>query len=177
MHKMGWIALTAAIGLGLAQPASAFDNDNAAIIVTAEHQRDWSRGQQMERDGIENLARAERRLGDAQQLIERGESRSTDARRRLDSARTEYRQLAGSLDASADSTTAVRHSRAMRTAAERWSGAEERLDDGDELLRDGRNRLQRAENERDEARQRIERGLALKTRAERASAVQNANLQ
>lgn len=170
MRMIRTISYWAAFVLIVNQPLFAQEPDAAEIVVTAEHQVDWSRGQRLEREGIDRMSRAERRIRDANERITRGESRAADAERRLNNARDEYRRLATNLDAGANSAIALRHSRQLKSAAESWAAAEERLDEGRDLINDGRSRLARAERERDQAQQRVDRGRALKTEAERASA-------
>lgn len=166
--------LMAASGLVLATltlPQVAMAQSNApqsTIVVTAENQRDWNRGNELEAKGLRDLQEANRNLvRHSADVVTAQEMRDT-SRSRADNARQAFENLTARPFFS-DPEDARRWAQQVESTAKDWERFTDRGNDADRNLRRAQSRQERAQEQVDRAQQRVDEGRAMMASAERAS--------
>ncbi len=169
---------SAAVFAALAAPQVAFANtgdDNAVsssataeIIVSAEHQRTWDRGNRMEADGLRDLERARRDLVRySADVVTAQDKRDTSLSRALNA-----RQAFENLTVRANFTSgddAKDWAKQVEELASDWDRFESRSSEGVRELDRALRRQANAQEAVDDAQAQVDEGLAMKSDAERAS--------
>ena len=178
MGRHPFIALLCGASLALGCVSSAaLAQDTATtptIVVTAKWQRQWDKGSAMERKALDARAEAQKALTQANSEIIDAQNKRDNNRERGDNASAEFRQLTASIPEFADGAAAAKWAATVGKAADRWKTSEKRGDKGSTQLDKAMKDQARAQKSLDKAQADIERGRALMTEAERASAATGA---
>ncbi|MGB3472547.1 MAG: hypothetical protein WBA51_17165 [Erythrobacter sp.] len=138
------------------------------IVVSAEHQRDWDRGNRLEAEGLSDLQKAQRDLVrysadvvNAQDLRDTSVSRAQNAREAFENltARPFF----------SDPAEALKWAKQVEKVAGDWRKYDRDGDTGVNDLERSQNRQARAQEQVDKAQAKIDEGRAMKNDAERAS--------
>jgi len=164
--------LIIAIALGASSvpfAAMAQANDAAdTIVVTAEHQRDWDRGNRLEARGIEDLAKAQRELVRRSADVVNFQNRRDTSMARAENAQRTFDNLVANPSV-ADAKDAREWAKRLEEVASEWESNAERMEEADRDLERALRRKTNAETEVVEAQSKIDEGRAQMAQAERAS--------
>lgn len=166
--------LMAASGLVLAtltlpQVAMAqSDVPQSTIVVTAENQRDWDRGNELEAKGLSDLQEANRDLVRHSADVVTAQGARDTSRERADNARQAFESLTARPFFS-DPEDARRWAQQVEATAKDWERFSDRGNEADRDLQRAQRRQQRAQEQVDRAQQRVDEGRAMMAAAERAS--------
>lgn len=178
--------LMAASGLALATltlPQAAMAQSNAAqsdaaqsdatqtsIVVTAENQRDWDRGNELEAKGLRDLQEANRNLvRHSADVVTAQETRDT-SRSRADNSRQAFESLT-SRPFFSDPQDAHKWAQQVESTAKDWERFADRGDKASRDLQKAQERQTKAQDQVDKAQRRVDEGRAMMVAAQRASAV------
>ncbi|MEO1220620.1 MAG: hypothetical protein AAFY42_04615 [Pseudomonadota bacterium] len=166
--------LMAASGLVLAtfalpQVAMAqSDAPQSTILVTAENQRDWNRGNELEAKGLRDLQEASRKLvRHSADVVTAQETRDT-SRSRADNARQAFESLTARPFFS-DPEDARKWAQQVESTARDWARFAERGVKADRDLKKAQGQQEKAQERVDKAQRRVDEGRAMMAAAERAS--------
>lgn len=163
-------------GLALATlivPQAALGQNAApetTIVVTAENQRDWDRGNELEAKGLRDFQEANRDLVRRSAEVVNLQERRDTSRSRAENARQAFQSLTARPFFS-DAEDARRWAKQVESTAKDWERFAERGDEAERDLTRAQRRQERAQEEVDEAQNRIDEGRALMAAAERASSI------
>lgn len=160
-----------ASGLALAALAAPIaaqnqsETDGTTIVVSAEHQKDWDRGNRIEAEGLRELEEAQRDLVrysadvvDAQGKRDSSQDRANNARQAFESLTA--RPYFSNPDDARDWAKLVEE-----TASE-WKRFAARSDDGAEELRRAQRRQEKAQEAVEKAQEKIDEGREMMAEAE-----------
>ncbi len=162
--------LSAAYFFPISASAQAGPEAQPEIIVTAEHQRDWNRGRQIETGGLADLADAEQKL--ARYNAERADAQTMRdaAQARVDTARSGFEALVAQASSVTDPDRARDLGRDIRKYADDWENFDDQLRSADSNLERAAHTQSDAQEDRDKAQAVVDRGRAMMAEAERRSA-------
>lgn len=138
------------------------------IVVTAEHQRDWDRGNRMEADGLGEMEKAQRDLVRySADVVEAQDKRDTSASRALN-AREAFENLTAR-PLFTDAEEARDWAKRVEETASDWERFEERSAEGARDLERAQRRQRNAQENVDDAQAKIDEGRAMMAQAEQLS--------
>ena len=138
------------------------------IVVTAEHQRNWDRGNRIEAEGLSDLQRAQRDLvRHSADVVIAQDKRDTSLSRALN-ARQAFENLIARpfFTAGADAKDWAKQ---VEDAASDWDRFEDRSEEGAREFERAQRRQLDAQESVNEAQAQVDEGRAMKSDAERAS--------
>lgn len=166
--------LMAASGLVLATltlPPAALaqaDAPQGTIVVTAENQHDWDRGNELEAKGLRDLQKANRELVKQSAAVVTAQELRDTSRSRADNARQAFENLTARPFFSSPKD-AWRWSKQVEATAKDWERFSERGDNAARDLAKAQERQGKAQEQVDKAQRRVDEGRATMAAAERAS--------
>ncbi|GMN04313.1 hypothetical protein [Erythrobacter sp. MTPC3] len=155
----------------LAAPQVAFAQDQqtgAEIIVSAEHQRAWDRGNSREAEGLRDLQGAQRDLVRYSAAVVEAQDKRDTSRDRADNARQSFESLTAR-PFFTDPGDARDWAKQVEETAKDWERFEERSEEGARELSRVQRRQANAQEAVDKAQAKIDEGRAMMADAERAS--------
>lgn len=154
--------------VALAQTDASQSTPESTIVVTAENQREWNRGNEMEAKGLRDLQEANRNLvRHSADVVTAQETRNT-SRDRADNARQAFENLTARPFFS-NPKDARRWSQQVESTAKDWERFTERGDNASRDLQKAQDRQEKAQEQVDKAQRRVDEGRAMMVAAERAS--------
>lgn len=170
LHVTMAAALLSAAYFPISASAQAGPEAQSEIIVTAEHQRDWNRGRQIETRGLADLADAEQKL--ARFNAERADAQTTrdTAQTRVDTARSGFEALVAQATSVTDPDRARDFGRDIKKYSDDWENFDDQLRSADSNLERAANSQSNAQEDRDKAQAVVDRGRAVMAEAARRSA-------
>ncbi len=143
------------------------------IVVTAEHQRDWNRGKQIETSGLEDLSEAQQKL--TRYNAERASAQTAhDAvQARVDNARSGFEAQVAQATNVTDPDRARDSGRDIKKFADDWENFDDQLRVADRDLERATSRQGDAQEDYDKAQAAVDRGRAMMAEAERHSSNRN----
>lgn len=157
--------------MALAAPQIAIAENTGTtptIVVTAEHQRDWDRGNRIEADGLQDLQRAQRDLVRFSAAVVEAQDKRDTSRSRAQNAREAFENLTARPFFS-DAEQAREWAKRVEETASDWERYEERSAEGARELTRAQRRQSDAQEAVDKAQAKVDEGRALMAEAERAS--------
>lgn len=139
------------------------------IVVTGKHQKQWNRGSELERKGLDARAKAQRDLAEANRDVIDAQNKRNSNQGKAENASGDFRQLTAVMPVFTSGDEAARWARQVEQAASRWAKADNRGDDGARELRKAMRAQSKAQAAVDKAQAQIDKGQALKAEAERRS--------
>ena len=155
----------------LAAPQVAFAQDQQAtseIIVSGKFQQDWERGNKLEAEGLRDLQEAKRELVKQSAAVVNAQDLRDTSQSRAENAREAFETLTSNPFFS-DANDASKWAKRVEGAASDWDKYSERSEKGSKDLKKALRRQASAQEAVDKAQVKIDRGLAMKADAERAS--------
>ena len=162
------VAALAAPQLALASERGNVPTTGSTIVVTAEHQRDWDRGNRLEADGLRDMQKAQRDLVRySADVVEAQDKRDTSASRARN-AREAFDTLTAR-PLFTDSAEARDWAKRVEESASDWERFEERSAEGARELERAQRRQANAQEDVEKAQKKIDEGRAMMADAERLS--------
>lgn len=171
-----YLTMTAALlGTALSSTAISAQANPAPseIVVTAEHQRDWNRGKQIETSGLEDLSEAQQKL--ARYNAERTSAQTAHdaAQAHVDNARSGFEAQVAQAANVTDPDRARDFGRDIKKFADDWENFDDQLRVADRDLERATSRQRDAQEDYDKAQAAVDRGRAMMAEAERRSSNRN----
>lgn len=140
----------------------------STIVVTAEHQRDWERGNEIEANSLRDLQKANENLARySADVASEQEDRDT-SRSRADNARQAFENLTARPYFS-DPEKAHDWAKQVESTAKDWEKHGDRADDADRDLSRALKKQAKAQEKVDSAQRKVDEARAMMAAAERAS--------
>ncbi|WP_390479048.1 hypothetical protein [Altererythrobacter sp. MTPC7] len=136
--------------------------------MTAEHQRDWDRGNSREAEGLRDLQRAQRDLVRYSAAVVEAQDKRDTSMSRAENAQSSFESLT-SRPFFTDAGDARDWAKQVEEVAKDWERFEERSEEGAKELRRAQRRQANAQEAVDVAQAKIDEGRAMMADAERAS--------
>ena len=138
------------------------------IIVTGQYQKDWDRGNRLEAEGLSDMQKAKRDLVKYSAAVVNAQDMRDTSQSRADNAREAFESLTARPFFS-DAEDARRWAKQIESAASDWEKYTNRSAQGAKDLRKAQSRQTDAQSAVEKAQAKIDRGIAMKADAERAS--------
>ncbi len=167
-----YLTMTAAL-LGTALSSTAISAQanpaQSEIVVTAEHQRDWNRGKQIETSGLEDLSKAQEKL--ARYNAERADAQTARdaAQDRVDGARSGFEAQVAQATNVTNPDRARDSGRDIKKFADDWENFDDQLRVAERDLERATNRQSDAQEDYDKAQAAVDLGRTMMAEAERRS--------
>lgn len=174
MRKFLATLATGALLATAAMPITTFAQDTLGtepIVVTGKHQKLWDRGTALEREGQNNLSKAQENLAEANRDVLDAQEKRDNNRDKADGASNDFRQLTSTMPIFTTGKEAARWAKQIGDAAKIWERSSVRSGDGAKDLRDAMRDQSKAQESVDKAQTKIDRGRVMMADAQRQSLV------
>ena len=162
------VAALAAPQIAMASERASLPAASPDIVVTAEHQRNWDRGNRMEADGLRDMQKARESLVRySADVVDAQDKRDTSASR-AQNARDAFENLTAR-PFFTDAEEARDWAKQVEEAASDWERFEERSAEGARDLTRAQRRQATAQEDVEKAQAKIDEGRAMMAEAERLS--------
>lgn len=172
MNKLFSSALASALLVSVAIPSASFAQIQAGqqeIVVTAENQKLWDKGNKLEMAGLTEMEKAKKDLISHSANVVNAQNKRDSSQAQADNYSAQFRNLTTPVQYFSDPAEAARWARQVDKAASGWAKYDNRGGDGSSDFSKSSKKQVNAQATVDKAQIKIDKGRTMKAQAESLS--------